>query len=484
MSKNAVMPMEDYVAACDSIREKTKTTEAIKSGEIPEKINEVYETGKNTEWKALKGFATGTDALCISDISPVEHEMGVKVSGVEDLSAVKVRKYGGNLLDFPSTYSWKGLYSAHANTNVKTVLKPNIRYALSYDEIEYSAQGDGLVFVVNGNAILAWTEAKKPNYFVLDKEVTDFYIYTNGWDAAASGNTTATVTNLRIYTAENGYLEYESYIEPTEYTPDADGAVSGVTSLYPATTLMTDTDGAVIDAIYNKDLSKVDDIPERIEAVYDEGQIAGQAQGERELWDLLTNNNTRSNTSKLFAQSGFEYIRPPYKICPTTNEALVLTFSDSKVKKIEAAYFDFSQKTRATYEGGSLYYTFNHCVELEEIEDIGLPVDFYLSSTFKNCTKLKKIAKIRVDENTDYWEPFVNCSALEEVTFEGVIGKNDLNFQWSTKLTKESLDSILSCLKGFQEPTETHTITLGNVNLEKIPNVKKQFAQQKGWTLL
>lgn len=204
---------------------------------------------------ALKGTANG-EIIGMHDVSPVEHEMGVKVSGVEDLSAVKVRKYGGNLLNFPSVYSWNGAFPMHENTNVKTILKPNVRYAFSYDEIEYSIEGNGLVFVVNGNSIAAWTDAKKPYYFTLDKEVDSFYIYTNGWDAAASGNTTATVTNLRIYTAENGYLEYESYIQPTEYTPDADGVVSGVTSLYPSTTLMTDTDGALIGVTYNRDINK------------------------------------------------------------------------------------------------------------------------------------------------------------------------------------------------------------------------------------
>lgn len=53
--------------------------------------------------------------------------------------------------------------------------------------------------------------------------------------------------------------EYEPYIQPTEYTPDADGVVSGVTSLSPSTTLMTDTDGALIDATYNKDINKAFD---------------------------------------------------------------------------------------------------------------------------------------------------------------------------------------------------------------------------------
>lgn len=60
MSENAVMPLTDYVAACDAIREKTGSTELIKSGEMPQNINSVFEAGKqnqNDEWWNV--FMTG-----------------------------------------------------------------------------------------------------------------------------------------------------------------------------------------------------------------------------------------------------------------------------------------------------------------------------------------------------------------------------------------------------------------------------------------
>ena len=50
--------------------------------------------------------------------------------------------------------------------------------------------------------------------------------------------------------------EYEPYIEPTVYDVSADGTVEGVKSIYPNTTLYTDTSGAVIDAEYNRDINK------------------------------------------------------------------------------------------------------------------------------------------------------------------------------------------------------------------------------------
>ena len=50
MTEYAVMPLADYVNSCDKIREKTETTENIKSGEMPGKIDEVYEAGKKAEY--------------------------------------------------------------------------------------------------------------------------------------------------------------------------------------------------------------------------------------------------------------------------------------------------------------------------------------------------------------------------------------------------------------------------------------------------
>ena len=46
---NAVMPLLDYKNTCDKIREKTASTDNIKSGELADKVAEVYEKGKQAE---------------------------------------------------------------------------------------------------------------------------------------------------------------------------------------------------------------------------------------------------------------------------------------------------------------------------------------------------------------------------------------------------------------------------------------------------
>lgn len=72
--------------------------------------------------------------------------------------------------------------------------------------------------------------------------------------AVKSGQTVDLIFKPMIE-ADTGDKVFEPYIEPTEYPVNADGTVEGVTSLCPVTTLMTDTQGAVIDCTYNRDLN-------------------------------------------------------------------------------------------------------------------------------------------------------------------------------------------------------------------------------------
>ncbi len=62
--------------------------------------------------------------------------------------------------------------------------------------------------------------------------------------------------NIMINVGET-VLPYEPYIEPFVYDVATDGTVEGVKSLYPNTTLYTDTSGAVIDCTYYQDGKKV-----------------------------------------------------------------------------------------------------------------------------------------------------------------------------------------------------------------------------------
>ncbi len=173
---------------------------------------------------------------------------------------------------------------------------------------------------------------------------------------------------------------------------------------------------------------------------------AGKCEATSEFWDGFTDSGNRTQYARAFAYWGAEYLRPNRKIIPITKDSGVQTFShNSKLKKVEAAYFDFSQKPRGTENNSTYSFTFYNCGELEEVEDIGLQAEFAYESSFANCRKLHTIAKLRSDENTKFNQTFAYCSALRNISFDGVIGQN-INFAYCVKLSADSIRNIFEHL--------------------------------------
>ena len=246
---------------------------------------------------ALKGQTNGY-IVGLPDVSPVQHNLGVKLSSdtVTDLTSVKLKKFGANMLDLASVSfqsyqpnaTWKiengNLeFSAVSNSffysrNISAFnLKPNCTYTctatvtlvdngstnlggagtmglslLLQTNPSFDSSGKGKVYIVNGSA-----KNNKPGTykiittFTTPADMTDFtYIATR-----LSDNTTVTFSNMQIQ-AGTVSTDYEPYVAPVEYTPNADGTVEGVTSIYPATNLTADTDGVIIGCVYNRDINK------------------------------------------------------------------------------------------------------------------------------------------------------------------------------------------------------------------------------------
>ena len=177
------------------------------------------------------------------------------------------------------------------------------------------------------------------------------------------------------------------------------------------------------------------------------------------FWDGMQNYGNRKTYNYAFAYwDKFECIRPRYKIVPIDAGGCYAMFLQNKgIKKIEAEYFDFSQKPRGTNLSTTYGYTFSSCSNLEEIEDIGLIPEYEYNNTFGYCSKLHTIAKMGVDANTKYSNAFVGCGELVNLTIVGTIGQNGFDIHWSTKLSADSLKSIINALS---TTTTGLTITL------------------------
>jgi hypothetical protein len=212
---------------------------------------------------------------------------------------------------------------------------------------------------------------------------------------------------------------------------------------------------------------------------------AGMSKAESDFWDGILDNGNRVFFEYAFYSWGAEYIRPNRKIVPTSR--VLRMFQDCiHLKKVESQYFDLSisASTDSTNSNNGNGYVFQGCSELEEIEDIGMRAGYY-SSTFRNCGKLHTIAVIRSTAETMYNGAFTNCTSLENITISGVIGQNGLNVSTCTKLTHDSLMSIINALEDYSEDTSgtVWKVTLGTANIKKLTDAEQEIANNKGWVI-
>lgn len=89
-----------------------------------------------------------------------------------------------------------------------------------------------------------------------------------------------------------------------------------------------------------------------------------------------------------------------------------------------------------------------------------------LSQSFYHATKLVTIDKLILRDSGDqtFNIVFSNCKALQNLVIEGTIGQNGFDTKWSTKLSKES---IISIIEHLSITTSGLTVTLSKVAVNK-----------------
>lgn len=248
----------------------TPTSEDAQSGKaVAEAIKSKTDLSyiSNNFSGVLKGSTSGSE-IFIDDVSPIEHNMIVRVSSdtLTDLSTVKIYKHGKNLFDLNkvqnatlTTYMNKTCLSCVDGANFFEYTS-NFKEDTQYTFTTKAYREDGVI--------------NKPIYFHL--WYTDGTSQLRILDAGIIGSVTSeagktiskisggnnyglkyyidlSVTQLEIGTTAS---EYEPYVQPTEYTVTANGTVEDITSLYPSTILSADTEDVLIYCEYNKDINK------------------------------------------------------------------------------------------------------------------------------------------------------------------------------------------------------------------------------------
>lgn len=271
----------------------------------------------NTFANALKSSKSGS-AILIDDISPVTHEMSVKISSdtVTDLTAVKVTRCGKNLIPLP--YSQLPIGTTTLNGIEFTVYEDgsilmNGTATTAFSRYLYNNKQD--LLGLRAGDIITGSKWVSDNSQIANFNLTFNYYNIDGTmeqgviNLGSQQNLTTTITKdyvgwgIYIYISSGKTFDnllfkpqlelgktttdYEPYVEPTEYTPNADGTVNGVTSLYPNITLMTDTDGVIIDCEYNKDINKFSgadvDVPTKTSELINDSNFATQDYVDEEI---------------------------------------------------------------------------------------------------------------------------------------------------------------------------------------------------------
>lgn len=213
------------------------------------------------------------------------------------------------------------------------------------------------------------------------------------------------------------------------------------------------------------------------EAVFEAGKKAEYDA----FWDAFQENGNRASYVYGFAGNGWSEntFIPKYDIRPT-NAANI--FSGSGIKNLKSllekagVVLDMSNTTALSY---FMQYSQTTHIPVLDLRNVA-----NLSYLFLGNSVLVYIEKIILKDDgsqTFGTYSFNNNPNLEELRIEGIIGQNGLSFAQSTKLSHDSLMSIINALQ--TKTSGTWTVTLGATNLAKLTDTEKAIATERGWTL-
>ncbi len=146
----------------------------------------------------------------------------------------------------------------HASGNVYNV--PNgIVYTLSDPtsdgETTYQSRGQ----IVNSDGVGSFSfmcTAAKPYYTWSDEQAATIHTGVYLKSQVAGGQSVSNVKFYPQFEVGDTATEYEAPLPEATYIPSADGTITGIKSIYPTTTFLSNKDNVVIEVEYNKDLNK------------------------------------------------------------------------------------------------------------------------------------------------------------------------------------------------------------------------------------
>ena len=191
---------------------------------------------------------------------------------------------------------------------------------------------------------------------------------------------------------------------------------------------------------------KLTRIAENEQRVFDAGKKAEY----NAFWDAYQQNGARVNYSSAFgAPWTTETFRPKYSMRPIT-ALMMFRECGARVDLVEhlaalGVTLDFSRAT-------NLQYLFQNSVftRVGVIDMSGCTTSQPGYALFAYCATLKTIDRIVLKTGSGgefSADAFNNCSSLENLTLEGNLTR-DVYLNWSTKLSRNSIENVINCAKG------------------------------------
>ena len=227
--------------------------------------------------------------------------------------------------------------------------------------------------------------------------------------------------------------------------------------------------------------------------VYNDGYNVGLEKGKQAeydaFWDAYQQNGERTDYQYAFYGWG-DTFRPKYDLKPIRAEYIFAwcNVTDLETRLLDrGVVLDLSNCTntnRAFNRIGTAGDTMDDPDYAAIIPELVLRKSANIAEMF-GYANVRIIRKIILNDQGDQDTSTMfhgGCVNLEEIRFEGVIGKN-LRLQWSSKLSNESVQSIIDHLKDLTGAT-AQTLTFHATVGANLTDTQKAAISAKNWTLV
>ena len=240
--------------------------------------------------------------------------------------------------------------------------------------------------------------------------------------------------------------------------------------------VIAENEQKVYDAGYKKGKQEGGDT----EAAYNQGVEDGKKAEYDNFWDNFQINGERSGYQYAFAYSFWDenIFKPKYNL--TVYDGSFMFYYNRSSLNIKTA-LENAGVILDTSGAKNVQTMFYRCGS-PELPTIDLSSATDTTRMFYSGDIIT-IEKVIFSENTVIASNIFNdATGLENIEIGGEICSN-ISFSACTKLTHDSLMSIINHLKDFSGTSTTKTCTLGSSNLAKLTDAEKAIATQKGWSL-